>query len=361
MSGSVREQHLAGHDIVVIGGSAGVANALQVLIRQLPREFPAAIFVTYHAPAGVDGAMPRMLAIASALEIKLADDGEPIRRGVVYVARPDHHLLLEKEAVRVSRGPRENGWRPAIDPLFRSAAVSHGPRVIGVVLTGMLDDGTAGLLAIKRCGGIAVAQDPHDAAYPGMPQSAIDNVSVDHRLALKDMGELLKRLVRETAGVSPPVPDDLLKEARVSAQGVPVSEGAPRTSPGCTYTCPDCDGPLHRQTAPGEQLDRYRCLVGHAWDASALLAGTNGQLESTVWAAIRLFRQRAQLLSTRAARELEAGRERTAYNYREQAEESLGHARRLQDLAMQSFEFGGETEREPETAAPPRRSRLRGA
>ena len=352
MSGSVREQHLPGHDIVVIGGSAGVANALQVLLRQLPRGFPAAIFVGYHVPAGVDGAMPRMLASASALEVKLADDGEVIRRGVVYVARPDHHLLLEKETVRVTHGPRENGWRPAIDPLFRSAAVSHGSRVIGIVLTGMLDDGTAGLLAIKRCGGIAIAQDPHDAAYPGMPQSAIDNVPVDHRSALKDMGELLKRLAHEAAGASPPVPDDLLKEARISAQGVPVSQPFPRTPP--EYMCPDCGGPLHKEGAPGEQLDRYRCLVGHAWGASTLLAGTNDQLESTVWAAIRLFRQRAQLLSTRAERELDAGRLRTADNYREQAEESLGHARRLQDLAMQSFEFGEEKEREPDTAAPSR-------
>lgn len=360
MSGSIREQHLPTRDIVVIGGSAGVANALQVLLSQLSQEFPAAVFVAYHAPAGVDGAVPRMLASASALEIKLADDGDRIRRGVVYVARPDRHLLLEKETVRVTHGPRENGWRPAIDPLFRSAAVSHGSRVIGIVLTGMLDDGTAGLLAVKRCGGLAIAQDPHDAAYPDMPQSAIDNVPVDHRLALKDMGEVLKRLVREPAGASSPVPDDLLKEARISAQGVPVSQPFPRTPP--EYMCPDCGGPLHKEGAPGEQLDRYRCLVGHGWGASTLLSGTNDQLESTVWAAIRLFRQRAQLLSTRAGRELQAGRERTAYHYREQAEESLGHARRLQGLAMTSFEGGGEVEQEAEATVPPAtRNRLRGA
>jgi two-component system, chemotaxis family, protein-glutamate methylesterase/glutaminase len=346
VSGSIREQHQSGRDVIVIGGSAGVAEALRTVVKQLPASFPAAIFVAYHVPPGVDGAVQRMLAGAAKLEVKLADDREPIRKGTVYVARPDRHLMLEKDAVRVTRGPRENRWRPAIDPLFRSAAVAHGSRVIGVVLTGMLDDGTAGLLAIKRCGGVAVVQDPHEAAYPGMPQSAIDNVPVDHRIALRDMGALLERLVREPAGVSPAVPSDLRAEARVSAEGVPVSAKPPPGPP--QYMCPECSGPLHSEGAPGEPLERYRCLVGHGWGANALLSGTNDQLESTVWASIRLFRQRAQLLSTYAERERKAGRDRSAHHYRELMQESLDHAQRLQALVMGSLELGAEAEETPE-------------
>jgi two-component system chemotaxis response regulator CheB len=343
---SIREQHQSGRDIIVIGGSAGVVEALRSLVKQLPESFPAAIFVAYHVPPGADGAMQRMLAGAAKLEVKLADDGEPIRKRTIYVARPDRHLMLDKHAVRVTRGPRENRWRPAIDPLFRSAAVAHGSRVIGVVLTGMLDDGTAGLAAIKRCGGVAVVQDPHEAAYPGMPQSAIDNVPVDHRIALRDMGALLERLVREPAGVSPPVPGDLREEARVSAEGVPVSANPPPGSP--QYMCPECSGPLHSEGAPGEPLERYRCLVGHGWGANALLSSTNDQLESTVWASIRLFRQRAQLLSTYAERERKAGRAKSAHHYRELMQESLDHAQRLQELVMGPLKMGAETEKERE-------------
>src|SRR5688572_19329279 len=336
------EQPASGHDIVVIGGSAGVVEALLRLLRQLPESFPAAIFVAYHVPPGVDGAMHQILAGAANLEVKLADDGEPIRQGVVYIARSDRHLMLDKDAVRVTRGPRENRWRPAIDPLFRSAAVAHGARVIGVVLTGMLDDGTAGLLAIKRCGGIAVVQDPQDAAHPGMPQSAIDNVPVDHRVALQEMGNLLERLTREPAGASPLVPQELREEARVSSLGVPVSASPPPGPP--EYMCAECGGPLHKEGEPGEGLERYRCLVGHGWGVNTLLAGTNDRIESTVWAAIRLFRQRAQLLTTYVERERKAGREKSAHHYRELVQESLEHAERLQNLVMGSLELGGEAE-----------------
>jgi two-component system, chemotaxis family, protein-glutamate methylesterase/glutaminase len=342
----MEDRALPGHDIVVIGGSAGAGEALLDLVKQLPRGFPAAIFVAYHLPPGGESYMHRVLAAARTLDVKLADDSEPIRHGVVYVARADRHLLVDRDAVRVTRGPRENRWRPAIDPLFRSAAVAHGSRVIGIVLTGMLDDGTAGLSAIKRCGGIAIVQDPHDAVHPEMPQSAIDNVPVDHRLALKDMGDVLKRLVREPAAASPPVPDHLRAEARISAQGA-----ATLLSDSPRYICPECGGPLHRHDAPGEMLERYRCMVGHAWNAESLLSGINDQLESTVWASIRLFRQRAQLLTSRARREREAGRERAAHHFDELARESSEHAGRLQHLVMGPLDLGpaaGETPHSPE-------------
>ena len=340
MNDKVKSGEAPGHDIVVIGGSAGSTQAFVTVLSALPKSLPAALFIAYHIPPASEGILHAMLAESVRMKVKLADDGEPILKGVVYVARPDLHLLVERDRVRVARGPRENRWRPAIDPLFRSAAVAYGTRVIGIVLTGMLDDGTAGLAAIKRCGGLVVAQDPLDAAYPEMPQSAAVNVELDHRVAARDMGRLIERLVVEPAGPSPAVPREIAEEARTAARGVPVA------SPEVVYTCPDCGGPLQRAGQDSrEGVERYRCIVGHAWSAESLLSNTNETLEVSIWAAIRLFRQRAHLLASRAERERENGRARAAGHYDEQTRESLEHARQLQELVMRRIEL-----REAETA-----------
>jgi two-component system chemotaxis response regulator CheB len=326
---------LQGHDIVVIGGSAGATEALLELLRQLPGSFPACVFVAYHMPPHAEGVLHKTLAGAGALRVRLAEDGDPVRHGVVYVARPDRHLLVDDGVVRVVRGPRENHWRPAIDPLFRSAAVAYGSRVIAVVLTGRLDDGTAGLVAVKRCGGIAVVQDPLDAEFPDMPRSALDNVEVDHKAPLKELGGLLQQLVAQPAGASPPVPREIREEARFAATAVPVAD------PDVKYMCPDCGGPLTRITEEegrADRLERYRCMVGHAWSMESLLSGTDQALESAIWAAIRLFRQRSHLLASREEREREGGRLNSALHYREQVRESLEHARQLQELVTGATE-----------------------
>lgn len=325
---------MAGHDIVVIGGSAGSATPLLAVLKQLPPDLPAALFVAYHIPPGVEGTLAKVLAGAGTLSCKTAEDGEPIRHGTVYVAKPDHHLLVKRGAVKLSRGPRENRWRPAIDTLFRSAAVAYGPRVIGIVLSGLLDDGTAGLQAIQKCGGTVLVQDPLDAEYPDMPQSVVDNLDPDHRLPVSRMGPVLLRLVREAAGSAPPVPPALAAEARVAESGTAVEAGRPSGQIG--YICPDCGGPLQEQQGPfkADEYERYRCLVGHAWSSQSLLSTTDEGIESALWAAIRLFRQRANLLTSMFQRQREAGRERSAQHYEEVVAESLAHAKRLQDLAM---------------------------
>ena len=190
---------MPGHDIIVIGASAGGVEALMGVVRALPSDLPAALFVVLHIPPDGASALPHILAAAGQLPAAHPRDGDPIEHGRIYVAPPDHHLLVEEGRVRVTRGPRENRYRPAVDPLFRSAARAYGSRVIGVVLSGMLDDGSAGMIAIASRGGIGVVQEPQDALFPGMPQSAIKNDSPAHIVPVAEIGPLLDRLAREPA------------------------------------------------------------------------------------------------------------------------------------------------------------------
>src|SRR5437016_12022670 len=188
---------MPGHDIIVVGASAGGVEALVTLARSLKRNLQAAVFVVLHMPAQSPSLLPEILGRAGPLKAVQATDDMQIEPGHIYVAPPDHHMLMELGKVRVVRGPKENRHRPAVDPLFRSAALAYGPRVIGVILTGALDDGTAGLLAVKRRGGIAIVQDPDEALYPSMPLSALANVEVDYRLPLSSIGPLLVHLASE--------------------------------------------------------------------------------------------------------------------------------------------------------------------
>ncbi|HEY8599580.1 MAG TPA: chemotaxis protein CheB, partial [Thermomicrobiales bacterium] len=193
---------VTGHDLIVIGTSAGGVQALLELLDDLPANLPAAICIVIHIPAESPSLLPRILQRRSALPVRHAVDGERIVPGHVYIAPPDHHLLVDPGRLRLRHGPRENRCRPAVDPLFRSAALAYGPRLIGVVLTGALNDGTAGLAIIKRLGGVTIVQDPADALFPGMPASAQRHVAVDYSLPLADIAAALTRVAREPNGPS---------------------------------------------------------------------------------------------------------------------------------------------------------------
>lgn len=288
--------------LIVIGSSAGGMDALKKLVAQLPADFPAPVFIVNHMSADTTGeALVKVLNANSSLTCLHATDELAFKPGHIYLAPSDHHMLIVKDLMLVTKGARENRSRPAIDPLFRSAAVAYGNRVIGIVLTGYLDDGTNGMMAIKRCGGVCIAQDPDDASYPDMPRSVIANVGADHCLPVSQMGALLSELVRRQLPPDQPVPEDLKIEARIAQRvlsDLPAVEALGEQVP---YNCPDCGGVLWQMEEGG--LLRYRCHTGHAFTASVLLAQQTVKIEETLWVALRMFEERQNLLVTMSEKE----------------------------------------------------------
>jgi two-component system chemotaxis response regulator CheB len=321
----------ARRDIVVVGASAGGVEALTGLMRKLPAELGASIFVVLHMAAEQKSVLPRILSSAGPLPAKHARDGEPIIADRVYVAPPDHHLLLHDTHVRVVHGPRENGHRPAIDPLFRTAAYSFGPRVIGVVLSGALDDGTAGLVAVKGRGGLAVVQDPNEALVEMMPRSALENVEIDHVLPISEMAALLPALVREEA--APPQARSALLEVESAIQ-LTGATGEVKVGVPSGLGCPACGGVLN-EVREGDLL-RFRCRVGHAYAPESLYDEQRGALESALWAALRALEEQGALGRRMAERARQLGQLKSARRYEERAVSAEAHARAVR----QALEFG---------------------
>ncbi|HWW69551.1 MAG TPA: chemotaxis protein CheB [Duganella sp.] len=281
--------------LVVIGASAGGGDALSALLAQLSPDFPAPILIVQHmAPTASTAAQVRLLSRGSVLPCKAADDGELPLPGHVYLPTPDHHLMMAGEKMRLTKGARENRARPAIDALFRSAAVSHGNRVIGVILSGYLDDGTSGMEAVHRCGGLCVVQDPADASYPDMPQNVINNAWVDKCVALADMGPLLVKLAGRKRGKRKAVPADVALESTIAERVLSDLESVEALGTLVPFNCPGCGGVLW-EIGKASQL-RYRCHTGHAYTAGELLAAQNAKMEETLWVALRMFEESRNLL-----------------------------------------------------------------
>lgn len=287
--------------LIVVGASAGGMAALKQLVAQLPKDFPAPVFVVNHMGAGTTGeVLVKVLNDSGSLTCVHGHHEQAFKSGYVYVAPSDQHMLVAKGKILITKGARENRSRPAIDPLFRSAAVAYGNRVIGIILTGYLDDGTSGMMAIKRCGGVCVAQAPADAAYPDMPQSVIANVGADYCLPIAQMGALLSDLVSRALPANKPTPKDIAIEAKIAQRvlsDLPAVEALGEQVP---YNCPDCGGVLW-QMGEGKLL-RYRCHTGHAFTSAALLAQQTAKIEETLWVALRMFEERQNLLVTMSER-----------------------------------------------------------
>lgn len=317
-------------NIVVMGTSAGGLDALDKVIGQLPAGLPASIFIVQHmAPENTGDALLQRLSRHKAFKCKLSSNGESLKRGTIYIAPSDFHMLVKEKTVLVTKGARENRYRPGVDPLFRSAAVAHGSSVIGVVLTGMLDDGTAGLIAIQKCGGVTVVQDPKDAAYPTMPQSALNNLKVDHCVRLAEMGPLLAKLIEESPAKRKPIPKDIRTEAVIAERVVSNVAQVNGLGSQVPYNCPNCGGVLWKMDK--SDAHRYRCHTGHSFTAAALLTSQSEKIEETLWVSLRMLEERKNLLNNMAEKEK---RSKTKGEYAQRAKDADAHIERIRQMLL---------------------------
>jgi len=334
-----------GHDIIVIGASYGGMGALSDIAKMLPRNLPAAVFVVLHLAPESPSALPGILSRAGPLPAFHGLNHASIEHGRIYVAPPDFHLLVKKGYMVVVRGPRENRHRPAVDPLFRSAAAAYGPRVVGVVLSGYLDDGMAGLGTIKQLGGVAVVQHPLDAVEASMPQNAINHVDVDHILPASKIAAVLEELARQE--VSNPakfyVPEEMMKELKIEELDVRTLNDDNRYGEPSAFSCPECGGVLW-EIQDGE-LTRFRCRVGHAFSPEGMQAEQNLALETALWTAIKTLEESATLLRRLARQARERGMNSLVARY----EARISHAEEQASLIRKVILDGS---RPPEPAPP---------
>ena len=326
-------------NIVVIGSSAGGIEALRVLFSRLPHDSSAIFFVTQHLSPHSPSELDRILQGSTRMHVNFAQDRQLLMPDTVYVAPPDRHLIIEGDRVRVTRGPKESRARPAVDVLFRSAATWFGPRVVGVVLTGALDDGTAGLWQIKDRKGLAFVQDPDKALYASMPSSAIEHVDVD---CVGDIETLAAALARTLASeVSLPVleaPGNRLQiENLIALEGNGMQAGVMDLGQVSKYTCPECHGALVQIEESGNV--RFRCHTGHAYSPKSLLVEINEAIDKGLWDAVRAIEERILLLRQRADIAAAAGKAEFAAHLRDEADRAEAKYQPLRALVLDASFF----------------------
>ncbi|WP_434694705.1 chemotaxis protein CheB [Pseudomonas sp. Z1-14] len=323
-----------GRNIIVIGASAGGVEALRSLFRSLPADLPAAFLVVLHIPPHSPSELSRILARETRMDVISVQASQSLRTSTVYVASADHHLLLTKEGVRLTRGPKECRVRPAIDVLFRSASVAYDSRVIGVILTGALDDGTAGLWAIKDRNGTALVQDPSEATYDSMPRSAIEHVETDFIGTLAELANQIATRVRlpiEQLVISP-LNERHLIETSISEHGNGLEAGVMNIGNISNYTCPDCHGVLV-QVKEGS-IVRFRCHTGHAFSIKTLIAEVNAAIDTGLWDALRAIEERIMLLRQMGDLAEAQGSKEDAELSRSQAKDAEERLKPLRELVL---------------------------
>jgi len=317
-------------DLVVVGASAGGVEALVALVAGLPADFLGTVLVALHIPARGHSALAQILDRSGPLSARQAVEGEVLEPGRVVVAPPDHHLIVYDGRVTLSKGPQENGHRPAVDVLFRSAAAARGARVIAVVLSGALDDGAAGMVAVKLCGGVGICQDPRDALHPGMPRAAAQAADVDHVLPVDQMPELLTRLVADQVAATDPAPDLMQMEVAMANLDPDAMQRPERPGTPAGLSCPDCNGAMFELHEGG--LTRLRCRVGHAWSPESLVAQQSAAYETALWTALRTLEEKAALTLKLGNQAHQRGHRITAERFRMEAAEAHRSAELLREL-----------------------------
>jgi two-component system, chemotaxis family, protein-glutamate methylesterase/glutaminase len=328
--------------IIVIGCSVGGVEALQKLVAGLPHDLPPAIFVVLHIGPQTRSVLPEILSRAGRLPARHPRQGETIRRSHIYVAPPDQHLIIENNRIVLSRGPKENRHRPAVDPLFRSAARAYGRQVIGIVMTGSLDDGTMGLLTIKKAGGTAIVQDPEDAVCSDMPRSAMQHVKVDYVLPVTEIPAVLAELVPQpvSSGNGLGRDDDVLKEIKIAQADMAAIEDDNRPGTPSQFGCPDCGGVLWE--IDDQEMLRFRCRVGHAFTAQSLGAQQSEAVEGALWAAMRAMEESASLAHRMANKAEKARNHKAAQRFQDRAKDKMEKAELLRNLIRERNEVAAD-------------------
>ncbi|MES2976827.1 MAG: chemotaxis protein CheB [Pseudomonadota bacterium] len=317
-------------DVVVVGASAGGVSALCSMAAKLPASFAPSVFVVVHIGSH-PSALPDILTASGPLPAKHPSDGDRYLPGVIYVAPPDCHMLLQDGLIRLTHGPKEHHTRPAIDPLFRSAALSVGPRAIGVVLTGHLDDGTAGMQAIKECGGLTVVQDPAEAEASGMPESVLESVDIDHCVRLSDLADTLVQLSKHPVVANVvQAPPRLVNEHLASTSKGLILDKLESVAQPSSLVCPECTGTLWEIT--DSRPPRYRCHTGHAYSLQSLAHNQSVSVEAALWSALRALQDREVILRKMAELHRQSGDESQALEVQAEADLVCQHGILIQQL-----------------------------
>lgn len=319
--------------VTVIGASAGGVDALSELVAQLPEDMDNSIFIVLHlSRQGIADFLSVKLQSVTPVKCSVAKDGETIQRGRIYVAPSDSHLLIKKGVIKISDGPAENRWRPSIDVLFRSAAVAYRENVIGIILTGLLDDGTSGMIAIQKCGGTTIVQDPNEAQYPDMPVSVLNNINVDYCLPLQQFGFIIMDVIANKEFKNIPVPPQIEAESAISEKMISGIEAVEDIGRRTNYGCPDCGGGIWE--IKENKHTRYRCQIGHSYSEIDFLKTQSEKLEGTLWVALRLMEERYNFLNKVGREEKANGLNKMSSAHFDRASELKIHIDELKTLLV---------------------------